>query len=520
MKKLIPAAAGLVSAVLTLIMAVPALGAGVVVDGARLGCEAVNLDGSLYIPADCGLFTAPAGLVEEGGVIYAPLRLNCESLGWTVRWNDETGDAAVMTGVPAIEALRSTEGYAMLDEDARQRFDSFVFGSRAFKSGVYDAAAALLEANGYLQKSPDEQEALLAECLRLAPFVMVDFGGVPDLCGGVEAEIGAKTYLPSYNVWRGDLKPVWRYEASMSDGYKTDIFTTVEDNPVVEISARALTRFPLAVRQYLKRLIYIEDGVNSYNGSGDTVWIRLDHEPDEDSVARTLAHELGHVLDKSLTSDDSVWEAAQAADGVAVSTYGSSSRDEDLAEFSRLYFMTATDSAASEAVARAYPNRSAAFRALLYAADGEYYKDFRADFDSLSPFEAAEPVYSVIMPKNSRMALTVQSADSAAGSVLVLAKNEGKDTQLWWIRRRTDGGAALVNKATGYCASVSGGSLADGRPLVTWDGPARLNETWNIEEKDGCLVFRARHSGFCMGFNDAAVVQSAAETLWTAEAAQ
>lgn len=511
MKKLIPTAAGLLAACLA---SAPALGAGVVADGERLGVEAVNIGGSLYVPADSGLFDDPVGLVEEDGAGLVPLRLNCERLGWTVNWNAETGNAVITTDIPVIERLRASAGYALLDKNARQRFESFVFGSQDFKSGVYDAASAMLEGSGYLQKSPDEQAALLMDCLKLAPFAMVDFGEVPDFSGAT-AEVGAKTYLPSYDVWRGAMKPVWRYDITMSDGYKMNIFTTVEDSPTVKASARALARFPLAVRRYVKRIIYLEDGANSYNGGEGTVWIRLDRAPGENSVARALAHELGHVLDESLTSDGSVWDKAADADGTPVSTYGNASREEDLAEFSRLFFMTAADASACKAVGLAYPNRSAAFRALLYAADSEEYKAFKADFDSLSPYERGEPVYRVIAPKNSRMALTVET--TALGPTLVLKKNEGGDAQLWWLRPRTNGGVVLINKATDCCVSVPGSSLADGQPLVAHSGPARPSETWIVEEREDGLVIRASQSGRYLSFSGADIVQSAAETLWTAE---
>lgn len=512
-----------VAAALTaLLSVVPASAAEISVDGAALGGDFPNVDGCIYLPSEtaAGVFPVLYGEVSLGGESYVPLRLNCELAGFSVSWNAETSAAEVTTAAarptgPAIETVRESAGYRLLDEKERERFDSFVFESRAFTDEIYEKTSAALEEGGYGAKSPDEQAAMLIACLKTPSCDLVDIGPVPDLAGGVSATVGQKIYFPSYDVWQGRVMPVWGYEVEMSDGYAMTVFTAVEDCSVVADAARALARFPLPVRRLLNRIIHFTDSANNYNGAEGTVWIRLDHIPDEDAIARTLAHELGHVLDAGLSSDDAVWDRAVKADMVPVSTYGNGNRDEDLAEFCRLYFMTAGDSAAAAAVEKVYPNRSKALRALLYAADGGQYAAYAADYEELSPYEAGEPVYVKLSPANSRMVLTVRSETGAPGEGLILAKDEGRDDQLWWLRRRTDGGVTLFSKATGYCVSVPGRTFNSGAPLVTADSPGRANETWTVTElPDGSLTFRARHSEQYLGFDGAVAVQTLRETHW------
>lgn len=511
-----------VASIMALFLSATAFSAGISMDGSMLDGEFINIDGSMYMPFELAadIFPVCYGAVDVDGRTHVPVRLNCELSGFDIDWNAETNTAEIITSVarpdgPAIESVRESAGYLILDEKTRERFESYVFGSQDFTEEIFTKVAARLDDENYNSKTPDEQAAILIGCLKMYPYILVDIDSVSDFSGGVTVEIGSKTYFPSYDVWGGNKEPVWGYDVTMSDGYKLGFFTTLEDCSLVEDAAKALARFPLAVRRHLSRIVHRVDSANNYNGDENTIWIRLDHIPKEDAVARTLAHELGHVLDMSLTLDDSVWDRAAEADVVPVSTYGSGNRDEDLAEFCRLYFMTLGNASAAEAVAKVYPNRTAAFKALLYAADNEYYKDFASEYIAHFPYDDAEPTYAVISPKNSRMVLTAQSMAGTSGGGLILAQNVGSDNQLWWLRRRADGGVTLFNKATGYCVSVPGGSMQGGIPLLIWDSMGRANETWTVTEaSDGSLTFRARHSEQYMGFSGTNVIQTSEETSW------
>lgn len=280
----------------------------------------------------------------------------------------------------AMLTVKSSDGYKALDENTRERFDAYVFASRGFTSNVYSAAAALLESEGYAEKDAAAQKAVLEKCLRLTPYNLVNIGEVPEgERSGVK--IGGKTRVEEYDVWRGRLEAVWKYTVTLPDGYKLNIISAGAEYDAVRNTARALMRFPAAMRKYLARVIIIKDDADSYNAVGSTIWFRLSFTPTEDEAARALAHEFGHVLDTILTDDEGVWTEAAKADAVPVSGYGNTTRGEDLAEFSRLYHSARRSDEVMEAVGRVYPNRMRAYKALLYKADSDYYKDFKQEYE-------------------------------------------------------------------------------------------------------------------------------------------
>lgn len=421
-------------------------------------------------------------------------------------------------GDSEMRSLKTSEGYLSLDEETRERFDAYVYTTQAYTPNIYTQTAALLESEGYGDKTAREQAEILKKCLDFTAFNLVYIGEVPK-DDDISVEVSNKTYIESYDVWRGTMEPVWCYDVTMSDGYTMNIYTTVEDCSVVDDAANALSRFPLAIRKYLKNIIHRMDTANNYNGGGNTIWIRLDYIPSENAIAQTLAHELGHVLDSNLTTDDSVWEQAIEADMVPVSGYGNSNRTEDLAEYSRLFHMARRSDEIMAAVEKVYPNRTKAYKALLYAADNEYYADYKEEYEELSPYEDKVEAYSTLSPAGSSLVLTVEDASEETGAKLVLAENENLPSQLWWVRHKKDGSVVMFNKATAYCVNVPGNSTDDNVQLITWNGGGSDNETWIVDEiEDAGFTFKAKHSSLYLGADGEAAVQTSVETLWNVTA--
>lgn len=417
-------------------------------------------------------------------------------------------------GDGAMKKVKESEGYKLLDEETRERFDTYVYTTLAYTSSINSQAAALIEGENYNEKTPEEQKEILEKCLTFTAFNLVYIGEVPPESDNIEVEITNKTFIESYDVWRGTMESVWRYDVNMSDGYSMQLYTTVEDCSVVNDAANALSRFPLAMRKYLARLIHRMDDANNYNGGGDTIWIRLNYLPSENAIAQTLAHELGHVLDSRLTTDSSVWADAIKADRVPVSGYGNNNQTEDLAEFSRLYHMAKRSDDIMEALGKVYPNRMKAYQALLYAGDSEYYADFKYAYEELSPFvKGQEEVYGTLCIDKSDLVLT---ATANSGEALTFEKNTQSDLQLWQIRRRKDGAAVLFNKETGYCVNVPGNSTDEGKQLISWNGSGNANETWDITENDdGTFSFKVRHSGLFLGEANGVPVQTEVCASWS-----
>ena len=419
-------------------------------------------------------------------------------------------------GDNAMRGVRTSPGYLALSDEERDRFDRYVYTSRGYTQSIYSQTAALLEGENYADKSAEEQAEILKKTFDFLAFNLVWIGEVPD-DPNTTVEVSNKTYIESYDVWRGTKEPVWRYDVTMSDGYSMQLYTTVEDCSVVEDGARALARFPLAMRQYLRRLIHRMDEANNYNGGGDTIWIRLNYLPSENAIAQTLGHELGHVLDTTLTVDYSIWDQAIADDGLPVSGYGNNNRGEDLAEYSRLFHMARRSDEVLAAVEAVYPNRAKAYRALLYAGDSEYYAQYKEDYEELSPYvKGEEEVYSVVSPVGSDLVLTAKAPEGEGNATLVLAEDQQLPSQRWWVRHKKDGSVVLFNQETGYCANVPGEKTEPGVQIITWNGGGGNNETWLVTENaDGSLSLKAKHSDLYLSLDGENVVQSETETGWT-----
>lgn len=424
-------------------------------------------------------------------------------------------------GDNSMRGVKTSPGYLALSEEERDRFDRYVYTSQAYTTSINSQTAALLESENYTDKSAEEQAEILRKAFDFVAFNLVYIGEVP-VAPETTVEVSNKTYIESYDVWRGTMEPVWRYDVTMSDGYSMQLYTTVEDCTVVEDGARALSRFPLAMRKYLRRLIHRMDDANNYNGGGDSIWIRLNYIPSENAIAQTLAHELGHVLDTTLTTDYSIWEEAIKADGLPISGYGNNNRTEDLAEYSRLFHMARRSDEVLAAVEAVYPNRAKAYRALLYAGDSEYYAQYKADYEELSPFvKGEEEVYSIISPEGSDLVLTAVQIPENGNPVLVLDKDQKLPSQRWWVRHKKDGSVVLFNQETGHCANVPGENTEPGVQLITWSGGGGNNETFFVTENDdGSLSLKAKHSDLYLGLDGShvvgtSVIQSETETKWT-----
>lgn len=419
-------------------------------------------------------------------------------------------------GDNAMRIVRTSPGYLALSAEERDRFDRYVYTTKAYTQSIYSQTAALLESENYADKSAAEQSEILKKCFDFVAFNLVWIGEVP-ADPNTTVEVSNKTYIESYDVWRGTMEPVWRYDVTMSDGYSMQLYTTVEDCSVVEDGARALARFPLAMRQYLKRLIHRMDNANNYNGGGDTIWIRLNYLPSENAIAQTLGHELGHVLDTTLTVDYGVWDQAIADDGLPISGYGNNNRTEDLAEYSRLFHMARRSDEVLAAVEAVYPNRAKAYRALLYAGDSEYYAQYKEDYEDLLPYvKGEEEVYSVVSPVGSNLVLTAKTPEGEGNTTLVLAEDQGLTSQRWWVRHKKDGSVVLFNQETGYCANVPGEKTEPGVQLITWNGGGGNNETFIVTENaDGTLNLKIKHSNLYLSLDGENVVQSETETGWT-----
>lgn len=390
-------------------------------------------------------------------------------------------------GLTPFGQLRESEGYYALDKTTQERFDSYIFTSLPFVSTLQSRVENKLLETDYYNLSKDEQANVLKECLSIVPYDLVYTGEVYAENEKASYEVTNKEYVESFDVWRGTMLPVWKYSVVMEGDVEGQVhewtmISTVEDSTVVTDAMDAVSRFPYAIRKLLRTVIYREDTANNYNGGGDTIWIRVSHVPSANAIAQTFAHELGHILDTNLTSETDLWNRAKAADMVPMSGYGNNNREEDLAEFSRLYHMVKSLDGGLEELERVYPNRFAAYAALLYAGDSVYFANYKTYYEKAMAFEDDDqPAYycTVSLPGTS-LVLTASDANTK-GSVLTFEENTGADNQIWRIRT-WQGKKAFFNKASGLCINVPGNSTESGKNLIVWNGGKGGNELITMTE--------------------------------------
>lgn len=408
-------------------------------------------------------------------------------------------------GQTPMGSLKDSDGYKALDETTKERFDSFVYTSLPFGARVQSAVEDKLILSDYFNISAEEQAQVLKDCLKITVYGQVDFGQILPDNEKAKYEIKSKTYVDSYDVWRSTMLPVWIYEVEMagdSEGqvHNWSMVSTVEDSSVVTDAINALARFPYAIRHHINRLVYRTDSANSYNGGGDTIWIRLNWVPNEDRIAHTLSHELGHVLDTNLTSDYALWDSAREKDMISMSSYGNSNRAEDLAEFSRMFNLLRTDEEALCELEKVYPNRFAAYAALLFASDPVYYSHYQSYYEKTMAFDDddQEPFYCQISIPGTNLVLTANDA-SKTGSTLTFEENTSSDNQIWRIRE-WEGKKALFCKASGYCVNVPGNSTESGKNLIVWNGGKGSNELVTMTLTDSDATFAFAHSNLYLSF--------------------
>ncbi len=443
---------------------------------------------------------------------------------------EETGDDTQRFTVEYVEPtpmgkLFESDGYKKLSEADRERFDSYIFSPLPFSTSLYNQTENELIAKNYFSLSADEQANVLLGCLKFVPYNLVYTGEVYAEHENAKYEILSKTYEKSYDVWRGTMQPVWMYKVRM-DGdvegqvHEWTMISTIEDSTVVFDAIDALSRFPYAMRKFIKRLIYRSDNANNYNGGGDTIWIRLNFVPSQNAIAQTLAHELGHVLDSNATSDYALWDRAIAADRVPVSGYGNNNRTEDLAEFSRLYHMTKRNPDDLKELEKVYPNRFAAYAALLFAADSKYYSHYKSYYEASMRFDDDDkiPVYVAIGLSGTDLVLTAENPTEKGSNLVFKPYDKDNAAQQVWRMRETGGKKAIFNTESGLCVNVPGNSKDDGKNLILWNGGKGDNETAQmIENADGTVSFKFTHSGLYLG---AEKDEAGAKAIQTAKAAK
>lgn len=432
-----------------------------------------------------------------------------------------------------LSAVEDSEGYKLLSDNRRSAVSRYFFSDLWISRQAANNAELKLAKADYASLSPEEQAALLEDCLNYEASFQV--GGTLPYDSVAEYKIVSKTYDEAYDIWRGHKCPCWIYEVEMAGDaegqlHKFTFVSNEEDVPMVERSIEAIGRVPYAIRQYVHKLYWkAGDAANSFNGGGNEIWIRLNYVPETSmQIASTLCHELGHILDSNVLPDNDVWSYAESLDGCPISGYGASNQAEDLAEFNKLYLMSlGTDT--FDDLQKTYPNRFAVLSGMLYRADPEYFADrenyektitdieeilsHRTDGSIASSIDDTR--YYILKDKSTGKVATVPGASLDNEVALTLEDYTGADNQLFSVEVYGDTVRFFV-KHSGSSIQLDDSALAD-KTVNQYGGTWAIDDRFAVFEKDGGYVFSSVRYDLSMANDGVNVTQNKNETVWLLE---
>lgn len=462
-----------------------------------------NVGGGYYTikPAHCDLV-----LTEKDGKVVQTSETDSDYSMWKLEYVSGS----------ILSTLKQSPGYMSLDERLQRAADEYFTDKIWITQQAKAHAESVFAAADYNKLSEVEQANLIKEALHFTASQQV--GGVIASDYIAEYKIVKKTYHDSYDIWRGEMVPCWLYDVEMagdSEGqiHKFTLVSNQEDVPMVERSIEALGRTPYAIRQYVKTLYWkAGDGANSYNGGNDAIWIRLVNEvPDSKTITGVLCHELGHVLNFNTLSDYNVWSYAESLDAIPISGYGSSNQYEDLAEFSKLYFMC-RDTESFEHLDEIYPNRFKIFSGMLYRADKQYYAHLQPYEKYIIQAEEAlgkktddsivkeldDTYYYVIRDKESGKVWTVTDSNAESDVPVILTEyEEGNTAQMFRFEKNADT-VRFYSKHSGSSLQIDDSAMPN-KTINQYGGYWAIDDQFAVYKAEGGYQFESARYSLSIG---------------------
>lgn len=457
--------------------------------------------------------------------------------GKLVQISDKTAENAkwVLKTVSGslMELAKQSEGYKLLDESLQRAFDTYFFSELDLSKSVLNSAETLLSSSNYPELSPEEQKRILTTALTYTASGQVE--GYVTNETVAPYKIVSQEQVEDFDIWRGSRCTAWVFQVEMEGDVEGQVhsfqFATNEEEPDAEMitkSIEAIGVFPYAMRQHVKYLYWKKgDTANSFNGGGNSIWIRLTWEPSRESISQTLSHELGHVLEQNMLNDPDVWSLAERLDACPISSYGSSNETEDLAEFSRLYWTNLGRDTFSE-LEKVYPNRMKIFKGLLYRADKEYFKEYEeyeayideltarsraAGSDSDNSGLSEEKIYKIVDTRTDKV-LTVKDNSTENDIPLTMERYTAKAGQHFRIEKY--GNQIKIISASSSKPIQLDDSALGGKSIVQYGGVWAIDEKFAVyETENGTFKLMApRYELYISPLGDAAS-QSVEPYEWT-----
>lgn len=201
---------------------------------------------------------------------------------------------------------------------------------------------------------------------------------LPGLPGGdgITIKKTNEQYKSSQYFWEApnNQLPANTFTLTISDSNTSQsIYVAVHDNNIAKANGenflKAIKLIPYCLRRNITTVYIFNSNKNQFNCNGKDLHIRLNWTADASNIANTMTHEYGHSMDYSYGVNSSgKWQKAIDNDVVQVSPYGNSNRNEDMADFGRLYFQCYGNINRMYGLRQFFPNRCKEYVATLQKA--------------------------------------------------------------------------------------------------------------------------------------------------------
>ncbi len=383
------------------------------------------------------------------GSTYLPVRAVCEEMHMNVEWNEETREVYVTYE----EDLFTSPGFLALDEKVQDQLAAYL--ETSLPTGeVFRAHFEEMIKGDYYSMTETEQLDALKAVMREPCCIQAYSKRSEAAQKGAEFTYRLLEYDSSYDVWRGDLQPVWEYEITMDgkgeEKHVWKLISTVQDEEIIKELAEAVSFFPYTFRKHMQRLIYMNDNVNTCYGGGDTIWVKISWIPTSDFIYSSLSNCMGYVLLAAHNDIQSLWGVNFIDAAIPVSEYGQKNDTLDFGEFVRLYLSVKDDEKLFEELKEVYPNRFRLLAAILYEEDSEEYAQYYKQYQMATNFKYTgeeNEAFTISIP-NTNLYLTAPKSEGMLYPTF--EEYTGEDNQIW-TRKTYDGHSVITMVNTNRC---------------------------------------------------------------------
>lgn len=102
-----------------------------------------------------------------------------------------------------------------------------------------------------------------------------------------------------------------------------------------------------------------------------------------------------------------------------------------------------------------------------------------------------------------------------SGSAVNQATASAAESQHWQLRAKPGGYVEVINRATGSCLDVSGGSAANGASVLQWRCHGGVNQQWTVRTIDETVSLVNRSSGKCLDIPSGSTTSGTRLIQWT-----